>query len=320
MAGVMRSQFTEAMKKDMYSYFWEAYPEIPPVYEDIFEIVPSDAAYEQFSSAIGLGELLEKPEGEDMQPDTPIESYTIVCKNRSFGRIVRMSYETVSDAQKVGNMLQSTVGTWGRMLPITKEKFYAKFFNQGAMIAGHAVFNNTITEVVTDPSGNKIYDGQPFFSTAHPDKVGNTYANYTSSRALSAANLQTTYTTFTTTNNRDERGEKIAITPDTLLIPPALRFTADTILNSALIPGSQDNDVNVLRSIVTPVQWHYLTDTDSWFLGVRKMGLMATDRMDIELDFWQDETSKDYFSSIFTRFGGAVVNWRYWYACNIASS
>ena len=44
MAGVKRSQFTEAMKKDSYEYFWESYPEVPPVYESIFEVVQSDAA------------------------------------------------------------------------------------------------------------------------------------------------------------------------------------------------------------------------------------------------------------------------------------
>ena len=276
---------------------------------------------EQFTSAIGLGELLEKPEGEDMQTDTPIESYTIVCKNRSFGRIVRMSYETVADAQKVGNMLQTTVGTWGRQLPITKEKFYAKFFNHGALTAGRDdPFDNTITGVVTDSSGDFIYDSLPLFDTAHPDKVGNTYINYTETRALTAANIKTTYTTFTTTNNRDERGDIIDISPDTLLIPPALKFTADEILNSTLIPGSQDNDVNVLKSIVSPLQWHYLTDVDGWFLLKKKNGLMGTDRSDVTIDFWQDETSLDYFASIFTRFGGCSTNWRFLYACNIASS
>ena len=124
MAGVHRSEFTEAMKKDAYTYFWEAYPDVPSKYESIFEVVSSDAAYEKFTSAIGLGELLEKPEGEDLQADAPMESYTIICKNRSFGRLTRFSYETVADAKKVGNMLASTVGTWGRQVPITKEKFF----------------------------------------------------------------------------------------------------------------------------------------------------------------------------------------------------
>ena len=320
MAGVHRSQFTELMKRNLYDWFWESYPEVPPRYEDIFEVVESDSAYNKFTSAIGLGELLEKPEGEDLQADAPMEGYTIVCKNRSFGRLVRFSRETVDDAQKVDNLLMSTVGRWSRSLIITKEKFYAKFFNKGALTAGHEVFNNTITGVVDDPSGNFIYDGKPFFATDHPDKVGNTYSNYSAALALTADNLKTVYNTYTTVNNRDERGEIIELIPDTLLIPPALNFTAKEILNSTLVPNSMDNTINVLANIVDPLVWSYLTDTDGWFLGKRKAGLIATQRLDVELDFWVDETSKDMFASIYTRFGGCVSQWRYWAACSISSS
>ena len=291
------------------------------VYTSLFEVVSSDAAYEKFSSAIGLGELLEKPEGEDLQADAPMESYTIVCKNRSFGRLVRFSKETVDDAQKTSNIVATTVGTWGRKVPVTKEKFYSKFFNYGAYTAGHDVFNGTISGgVVDDASGDKIYDGQPFFSTAHPDKVGNTYSNFSSSNTFSAANLRTVYETFTITNNRDERGDVIDLMPDTLLINPALRFTAQEVLQTEKVPGSFDNDINVLMNIVTPISWSYISGSDDWFLGNRGMGLMATEREDISLDFWQDETSKDYYASIFTRFGGAVSNWRFWYANNLPTS
>jgi len=321
MAGVLRSQFTEQMKKDMYGYFWESFPDKPMVYTALFEVVPSDAAYEKFSSAIGLGELLEKPEGEDLQADAPMESYTIVCKNRSFGRLVRFSYETVKDAQKTSNIVATTVGTWGRKIPVTKEKFYAKFFNKGAFTAGHDVFNGTISGgVVDDPSGAKIYDGQPFFSTAHPDKVGNTYSNFGSATTLTAANLRTVYETFTITNNRDERADIIDLMPDTLLINPALKFTAQEILQTEKVPGSFDNDINVLMNIVTPLSWSYIDGSDDWALGNRGMGLMATEREDVNLDFWQDETSKDYYASIFTRFGGAVTQWRHWYGCAFSTS
>lgn len=321
MAGTMRNQFTAAMADDNYKYFWENYNLTAVQWESIFEVVKSSGAYEQFSSAIGLGELLEKPEGEDLRTDTPIESYTIVCKNAVFGRVVRFSFESIDDSRK-GNPMQNAVASWGNMVPITKEKYYAKFFTQGALTAGHDVFNNTITGVITDASGKFIYDGLPFFNGAHPDKVGNTYSNYTASRSLSHDNLQTTYNTYTITNNRDERGEIIDLMPDTLLIPPALTFTADAILNSILIPGSQDNDKNVLKSIITPMVWAYVADSgsDNWYIGKKKMGLMATDRMDVSMDVWQDEMSKDYFASILTRFGGCVTNFRYWYACNIAST
>lgn len=299
----------------MYAYFWEKYDDTPPMHQELFEVVTSDAAYEQFTSAIGLGELLEKPEGEDLQADAPMESYTIVCKNRSFGRLVRFSYETIKDSKKVDNLLATTVGTWGRMVPITKEKFYAQFFNHGATT--HDVFNNSITGVITDNSGDSIYDGKPFFSTTHASRAGTNYSNYNSANSLTHSNLQTVWQTYHQTNNRDERDEIIQLRADVLLIPPALKFTAQVILNTTLLPGSMDNDINVMNSILMPEEWFYLTDTDSWFMGKKKAGLMATDREDVSLDFWQDETSKDYFASIFTRFGGCVSNWRFWIANNI---
>jgi phage major head subunit gpT-like protein len=182
------------------------------------------------------------------------------------------------------------------------------------------VFNNTITGLIDDTSADVIYDNYPFFDTAHPDKVGATYSNHTASRALNHDNLETTWETYTATNNRDERGNEIEMMPNVLLIPAQLKFTADRILKSTNIPESADNDINALHGLVTPMVWQRLSDTDGWFLGVLKRGLMATDRMAPELDFYQDETSKDYYATIIYRFGGCVTNWRFWYACNVSAT
>ena len=305
---------------DDYFLDWEKYTEIAPVYEQVFDIVQSGAAYEKYNSAIGLGDLLEKPEGEDLKADAPLEGYTIICKNRTFGRMVRFTFEQVEDNQKFGDFLRTTVGSWRTALDRTKDRFYVKFFNNGALTAGHDVFNNTITGVIDDATNDVIYDGLPFFDTAHPDKVGNTYANHVVTRALNPDNLETTWNTFTSTNNRDERGNEIDLMPDALVIPPALNFTSQRILRSSQIPGSADNDVNVLANIVTPLVWQRLTDADGWFLGALKMGLMGTDRMAPELDFYQDETSKDFYATILYRFGGCVQNWRHWMAMNVSAT
>lgn len=321
MSGVRRSDFTEAMKKEMYPWYFESYDETPTVYESLFDIKPSDAAYEKFTSAIGLGDLLEKPEGEDLLTDTPMESYTIVCKNRTFGRQVRFSYESVKDTQKVADLLKATVGTWGKSTARTKDKWYVQFFNKGAYTTGSDIFNNTITGVVDDSSGNYVYDGHPWFDSNHPDKVGGTYDNY-DALTLSHTNLQTVYNTFTCTNNRDERGQIITLTPTTLLIQPSLLFTAKVILANTAIPGSVDNDTNVLANILSPIVWPRLSDTSSngWFVGIPKQGLMGLNRQDAIFDMYQDETSKDYYATIFLRWGGAVTNWRFWHASNTDTS
>ena len=153
--------------------------------------------------------------------------------------------------------------------------------------------------------------------TASTITNGSTTCTNTTSNATS---IRCVYNTYTVTNNRDERGEIITLTPDVIVLNPALRFTAQEILNSTLIPGSMDNDTNVLNSIVDILPWSQIGTSDDWILGKKKMGLMATDRQDVNIDFWQDETSKDYFASIFTRFGGCVTNWRYWYSNNLPTS
>jgi len=317
---VMRNEFTESMRDDLYDVFWENYPEVAPVYEQLFDVVDSSSAFEQFTSAVGLGDLLEKPEGEDIESDSPLESYTIVCKNRTFARKVSFSMESVDDAKK-GSLMANSVATWSKAVVRTKEKFYAKFFNNGALTAGHDVFKNTISGgVVTDTAGNMIYDGKAFFDTDHPDLVGNTYSNFDGTNTLTHTNLKSTYLIYTTDNNRTERGEVFDLTPDVLLLPPGLRFTAQEILNSTLIPSSMDNTTNVLSTIVAPLEWAFLGDSDSWFLGKKKMGLMATDREDVSIDVWLDDVNLDYYTRIFMRFGGAVTQWRGWYGSNLSTS
>ena len=99
-----------------------------------------------------------------------------------------------------------------------------------------------------------------------------------------------------------------------------MSFTAQELLNTTLIPDSADNTTNVLKTIVAPMEWQYLTDTNAWFLLTKGRGLMATDREDVSLDFWYDETNKNYYASIFTRFGGCATNWRYMFGNSMSTS
>ena len=68
----------------------------------------------------------------------------------------------------------------------------------------------------------------------------------------------------------DERGLKVSVRGEKLIVPPALQFVADRLLESTLRPGSADNDVNATRNMgMLPQGYvvnHYLTDTDAWFI------------------------------------------------------
>ena len=320
MAGVMRNEFTEAMKQTMYDWFFQKYVEIAPTYAQLFNVVPSNAAYEQYTVAVGLGDLLEKPEGDDLRADTPMEAWTVICKNRTFGRQVRFSYESVEDAQVVSNLLKSTVGTWSEAVDRTKDRWYCRMFNKGGVTTGNDIFNNTIPGVVTDSSGAMIYDGQGFFGNSHPDKVGNTYDNLEASTSLTHTNLKSAYTKYTYTNAYDERGNEIENMPDVLVIRPDELFNARVILANTAIPGSFDNDINVLAAIVDLLVWPRLDTANVWYLGRRKAGLMATDRQGPKMDLYQDETNKDFYATLFVRWGGCITDWRPWIGGNCSSS
>ena len=320
-----RSEFTELMTRDMYGWFMESYDQLQPVYPQIFDVQPLVGAYDQTTAGIGLGQLSERPEGDNIIASNPLEGYTVYGKARTFSDSFYLTAEFVEDAspEKISSAMQNFSGTWAQGVINSKETFAALAFNKGGFTAGHDVFNSTITGVVTDPQGDLIYTGKPFFALTgnnHAAKDGSTYFNSLGALSLTSTNLQTAYNQMTNTNNFDERGEKIALSPDTLLIPPALRFTAQTILSSAQIPGSANKDINVTQNLVTPIEWQYLTDTNGWFVGSRGKGIKFLERKMPVIDFYQDEISKKFYATIDARWGLQVNDWRHWVAANISTS
>jgi len=321
-----RSDMTELMTRDMYGWFMETYEQLSPVYPQIFDVQTLVGAYDQNTAGIGLGQLSERGEGDTIVASNPLEGYTVYGKARTFSDSFYLTMEFVEDAtpQKMSSVMQGFASTWAQGVVNSKETFAAKFFNYGGYTAGrHDTFDNTITGILSDPSGDLIYTGKPFFALSgnnHPAKDGSTYYNSLGALSLTSANLQTAYNLMTNTNNYDERGEKIMLRPDTLLIPPALRFTAQTILSSELLPGGANNDINVTQNLVSPVEWQYLTDTNGWFVGSRGKGIKFLERKSPVIDFYQDETSKKYYATIDARWGGQVNDWRHWVAANISTS
>ena len=63
---------------------------------------------------------------------------------------------------------------------------------------------------------------------------------------------------------------KIAAKATRMVIPSALQFTADRLMNSAGRVGTADNDINALRNMgMIPGGYsinHYLTDTDAFYI------------------------------------------------------
>ena len=108
-------------------------------------------------------------------------------------------------------------------------------------------------------------DGVPLASTAHPLGPNNptTWSNYGTNLTLSADNVEIVRNRMKTWT--DDKGNKIMINPDTLIVPMALRKPALVIAGSEKEPDTTDNNVNIWKGAVKVIEWDFLEDDDMWF-------------------------------------------------------
>lgn len=133
-------------------------------------------------------------------------------------------------------------------------------------LSGASVFNNAFTSTTNDDGFSTLgADGVVLCSASHPLSADDatTWSNAGSS-ALSKANVSSTRVSMI--RYTDDRGEIMNVMPDLLLVPPDLEDTALEITKSFLDPTSANNAVNPQAGRFRLVVWHYLTDTNNWFL------------------------------------------------------
>lgn len=124
------------------------------------------------------------------------------------------------------------------------------------------IFNRAFTSGYNGPDGVLLCsDSHPW----SPQKTGAVQDN-NFALALTAANASTIRTAMM--NFVDDAGNPMGVTPDTILVPPALADTAFAELRSEKDPANANNTANPQaesgRWNIVP--WHYLTDTNAWFM------------------------------------------------------
>ena len=111
-------------------------------------------------------------------------------------------------------------------------------------------------------------DGVELCSSVHPNFAGGTWRNELATPAdLSESALEQACIDIADFTN--DRGLKIKVMPQKLIIPKELEFEAERILKSVGRVGTADNDLNALKSMGKfnqVVVNHYLTDTNAWFI------------------------------------------------------
>jgi len=187
------------------------------------------------------------------------------------------------------------------------------FRNIGRELGGAA--QNTVNDFVIGFIRNNptIYDGVALYHADH----GNLGA-----AALDEASLAAAITAMR--GQTSENDNPLNIEPGFLVVPPELEFTAKTLVNSSLVPGGINNDINVLQGIVEVLVEPLLTDANNWFLVAKpssvptvEMGFLGgheTPEILVKEDFERDVVW--YKGRI--AFGGAILDYRGFYGAIVS--
>ena len=155
-----------------------------------------------------------------------------------------------------------------------------------------AIFNNGFTDSGVDAEGFPIAgpDNVGLLSLAHPySPVDSTTQANEGTLVLTRDNVRTTRQYMMAF--KDDRGDKLNIMPDSLLVPPELEDDALIIIKSTLDPQSANNAINPQSGRFSVATWHYLTDATAWFMldtARMKRDLIWDERIPVEFGREED--------------------------------
>jgi len=242
-----RSNFGDLLEPGFREIFDDAYSEMPQVFPSVFRVESSSKQDEKDSGVTGFGLFQQTGEGEQIDYDDPVQMYDVTYTHQKYTKGFKVSEELVEDDQY--NVIKGKPAQLGRAARRTAENSAANVFNRA--------FN-------TSYNGG---DAVPLCSTAHPRSDGGATQSNASATGitLTEANLETAR--IAARQQLDDRGMRIQVMPDTILVPVDLEKDAMIITGSSLRPGTADNDTNVYSGKFKIVAWEYITQNNTmWFL------------------------------------------------------
>lgn len=173
-----------------------------------------------------------------------LEAYKYTIVNEDFEATVEVDRNHIDDDQ---------VGIYGPQA-------------QNAGYSSAQLPDELVYEAVMGAFTTRCFDGQNFIDTDHP--VGDGVVSNKMTKALSAASKTAAEASYGAARLamqkfKDEEGRALNITPNVLLVPPALEATAKLLLNN---PKLADDTPNPYQGTATLLVEPRLTSDTQWFL------------------------------------------------------
>jgi len=240
--------FGKALWPGINKWYGDAYNEFPVEYSSIFTKNSSRKAFEEDVSVSPFGLALQKGEGGAISYDSAQQGFIDRYTHVTYGLGFIITKEMVEDD------LYDVIGS-------KRAKALAFSMRQTKEIIAANILNRAFN------SSYAYGDGKELIATDHPNVAGGTYSNELAVAAdLSEAALE--QACIDIQGYTDDRGKRIAVKPQKLVVPYTLDFEANKIMQTEYEVGTTNNTVNVVRSRFPGgvVLNHYLTDTDAWFI------------------------------------------------------
>lgn len=247
---ITTSNFAKLLWPGINSIYGKAYDEHGVEYTDLFDEFKSGKAFEEDLGITSFGLASRKTEGNSIAYDEENQAFLTRYNHLVYGLGFVITREMVEDDQ------YGVVGD-------RRSRALAFSMRQTKEIVGANVYNRAFN------SSYKGGDGVEMISGSHLNHSGGTWSNTLATAAdLSEASLEQASIDIMKLTN--DRGLKISVMPQTLIVPSDLVFEAQRILETPYRVGTADNDINALKQMGkfpggVKVN-HYLTDPDAWFI------------------------------------------------------
>ena len=246
---ISRAQLVKELEPGLNALFGLEYKNYADEWSEIFETETSDRAFEEEVMLAGFSNAAVKAEGQGVTFDDAQETFTARYTNETIALAFAITEEAIED-----NLYDRLASRYTKAL--------ARSMASTKNIKGAAVLNNAFD---SNFAGG---DGKELCATDHPTLAGTVSNELTTAAELNETSLEQSLIDIAAFT--DERGLKIAAQGTKLVIPSALQFTADRLMNSAGRVGTADNDINAIRNMgMIPQGYsvnHYLTNAKKFFI------------------------------------------------------
>lgn len=239
-----------------------------------------------------------------------VKGYGETFGHKQFARGVVVERKLFDDSQ--WSEIENQTATLGDAAFRVREKAAANVF----INAFSADTSETLDDYGTDATGPDLV---ALCSAAHPRHAldSSTTDSNEGTTALTESGVSSTRQAMMA--YVDLNGDLLNVMPDEILVPPELEDTALKILRSQQESESANNAINPQSGRFRVITWHYLTDSNAWFMmdgGRRRRHLKWYDRIPLEFGREEDFDTFQAKFRAYMRFSLGWTDWRFIYGQN----